>query len=291
MNYLFTPLFRASAQPVANTTSAQSVTIGASEQSTTNNRQHSLAPCRFFGVVVHAQLVQRFGGAALLAVWLLFLVGALAFTSLAVAQTQKPTTQKQARTATTDPASMQLRAFINQVQRAQGQFSQQTTSADGQAQPQQTGHFAFNREQGQFFWRVERPYEQLILADGQRLIQYDPDLSQATERGLEAALGSSPAAILFGSRRLDQAFDIEDVDEPEANQDLVWLRATPISGEAGFQYVDMGFKDSLPQQLLIADGFGQRTIIELQAIETAVDFPDDTFVFTAPEGVDYIRLD
>ncbi|HLR30116.1 MAG TPA: outer membrane lipoprotein carrier protein LolA [Paenalcaligenes sp.] len=192
------------------------------------------------------------------------------------------------------PASIQLRNFIKGVQKAKGRFTQQTFSPDGQAQPKQDGHFAFNREKGQFLWQVEKPYEQLVLADGQRLIQYDPDLSQATERGIEDTVGSSPAAILFGSRRIDNAFDLQDEDaaalHESADDRFVWLRASPKDDEAGFEHVDMGFEDGLPQQLIITDGFGQRTEILLQDIQPDASLSDDTFKFETPEGVDFIQL-
>lgn len=184
-------------------------------------------------------------------------------------------------------ASEQLRQFISQVQQAQGEFSQQTTTVDGQAQPKQQGQFAFDRGQGQFRWQVLQPYEQLILADGKHLIQYDPDLSQATQRGLEDTIGSSPAAILFGTQQLDQGFDLED---RASEQGLQWLRATPTSADAGFQAIDIGFDEGLPVQLIIKDGFGQQTVVELSGLDTAVSFDDDEFNFVVPDGVDFIEL-
>lgn len=184
-------------------------------------------------------------------------------------------------------ASIQLRHFIKEVQQAQGEFTQQTISADGKAQPEQAGQFAFDREKGQFRWQIDTPYEQLILADGQHLIQYDPDLSQATRRGLEHAVGDSPAAILFGSRRIDEGFELED---QKPDDGLQWLRATPKGSEAGFQHVDMGFREGLPERLLITDGFGQRTEIVFEEIQPDASLAADMFVFTAPEGVDVIDL-
>lgn len=188
---------------------------------------------------------------------------------------------------TADQGSVQLRNFIREVQQAQGLFTQQTVSAEGKAQAEQSGQFAFNRGAGQFRWQVDTPYEQLILADGEHLIQYDPDLSQATQRGLEDAVGNSPAAILFGSRRIDDGFELKD---RQAADGLQWLRATPKGTEVGFQYVDMGFQDGLPARLIIMDGFGQRTTIELKEIKPGVELPTELFKFEAPEGVDVINL-
>src|SRR5690625_6563427 len=62
--------------------------------------------------------------------------------------------------ANQESASIQLRNFVKGVQKAKGRFTQQTASPDGQAQAKQEGHFAFNREKGQFLWQVERRSEE-----------------------------------------------------------------------------------------------------------------------------------
>ena len=95
-------------------------------------------------------------------------------------------------------AQEQLRDFVGKVNRATGSFSQYTVNAQGRTQPAQTGTFSFQRP-GKFKWAVQKPYEQLVISDGAKVYQYDPDLLQVTERKVDAAIGTSPAAILFGS--------------------------------------------------------------------------------------------
>ena len=183
-------------------------------------------------------------------------------------------------------ATQQLHDFVKQVQSASGVFSQRTQDAQGQARPAQTGEFAFKRP-GKFKWSVLQPYEQLVLSDGQQLYQYDPDLNQLTQRGVDQAIGASPAAILFGSGQLEESFDLADrADEG----DLRWLRATPKAKDAGFAYVDIAFKNTLPVRLILLDTFDQKTIIDLTEVQTALRLSDDVFRFTAPEGVDVVTL-
>ncbi len=44
-----------------------------------------------------------------------------------------------------------------------------------------TGTFEFARP-GKFIWTYEKPYEQLLQADGEKLYIYDKDLNQVTVR-------------------------------------------------------------------------------------------------------------
>lgn len=184
-------------------------------------------------------------------------------------------------------APAQLRDFVAKVSAATGQFKQQTVAPDGrQGKTPQTGEFSFHRP-GQFKWKVEKPYEQLIVSDGKTVYQYDPDLSQVTERGVDQSIGSSPAAILFGSGSLDEAFVVTALPDAEG---LKWLRAKPRDAAAGFTHVDIGFRDNLPARLALLDSFGQITRIELHDIQTNPVLPQDAFRFVPPKGVDVVKM-
>ncbi|MDX3907685.1 MAG: outer membrane lipoprotein chaperone LolA [Pigmentiphaga sp.] len=181
----------------------------------------------------------------------------------------------------------QLHAFAGNTQSARGSFSQVTRGNGSQAAPVQSGEFAFQRP-GRFRWQVSKPYEQLIVSDGKELFQYDPDLSQVTVRTVGEAIGSSPAQILFGSGSLEQSFNV--AEQPERDG-LQWLRATPKSPDAGFSRVDIAFKDGLPARLELLDAFGQTTSITFTGIVRNPQLPQDSFRFTAPAGVDVVRMD
>src|SRR3546814_13855250 len=84
------------------------------------------------------------------------------------------------------------------VKSATCDFTQQRLDQNSQGRPAQSGQFSFKRP-GQFKWAVVKPYEQLIISDGKRVYQYDPDLAQVPERGVDQSIGASPAAIIFGS--------------------------------------------------------------------------------------------
>ena len=179
-------------------------------------------------------------------------------------------------------ATEQLRTFINTVQSATGQFQQ--TRQDGSAG--QTGEFSFERP-GKFRWEVVKPYEQLILSDGKVLYQYDPDLMQVTQRPVDQSIGTSPAAILFGSGSLDDAFTLSALPEAEG---MAWLRAVPRGADAGFTHLDIAFLQGMPVRLLLLDAFGQTTRIELSGIEPNAKLDAGQFSFRPPAGVDVVRL-
>ncbi len=183
-------------------------------------------------------------------------------------------------------APAQLRDFASKVNSGTGQFTQQTVATNGGAKRPQSGTFSFRRP-GQFKWAVTKPYEQLIVSDGKLVYQYDPDLAQVTQRKVDQSIGASPAAILFGSGSLDEAFSITSLP---AKDGLDWLRATPRSADAGFTHVDIGFKSSMPARLELLDSFGQVTRIDLKNIMANPSLPAAEFQFEAPKGVDVVKM-
>ncbi len=180
----------------------------------------------------------------------------------------------------------QLRSFLTQTNSARGDFVQRVTPRPG-AKPQTaaSGQFVFQRP-GKFRWAYQKPYEQLIVADGQRLVMFDKDLNQATIKKLQASLPSSPASILFGSNEFEKEFEVSDAG---ARDGLEWIVAKPRAKDTTFERIEIGFRDGLPQAMLLADGFGQLTRLTFSKVERNPKLDADAFRFTPPKGADVLE--
>ncbi|HEX7935034.1 MAG TPA: outer membrane lipoprotein chaperone LolA [Paraburkholderia sp.] len=202
----------------------------------------------------------------------------------------------------------QLKAFVAQVHSARGTFVQQEVRAPGKAQAASGGNgangasgvlstagggkggtssgtFTFARP-GKFIWQYEKPYAQLLQADGDKLYVYDKDLNQVTVRSLGGALGASPAAILFGSNDLDKNFTLRDAG---VKAGIDWLELTPKAKDTQFQRVGIGFKDGNLQAMELHDVFGNVTLLTFSNIQKNPPLPADAFKFTVPKGADVIN--
>jgi outer membrane lipoprotein carrier protein len=191
----------------------------------------------------------------------------------------------------------QLKAFVAQVHSARGDFVQQEVRAPGKEQaasdaaqimPKNTtssGTFVFARP-GKFIWSYEKPYEQVLQADGDKLYVYDKDLNQVTIRALGGALGASPAAILFGSNDLDKNFTLRDAG---VKAGIDWLELIPKAKDTQFQRVGIGFKDGNLQAMELHDVFGNVTLLTFSNIQKNPPLPADAFKFTVPKGADVIN--
>ena len=184
-----------------------------------------------------------------------------------------------------DAATLErLHAFVSETQTARADFMQIVTDRNGRIVQRASGKFAIARP-GRFRWSVEKPYEQLLVGDGERVWIYDPDLNQVVVRRSDRALGSTPAALLAGKQDVERAFEWRDL--PPANG-LDWLGATPKDKESSFSEIRLGFDSSGLAALEVTDNFGQRTLISLLHMERNPKLAPDLFKFSPPKGADVI---
>ncbi|HEX8988700.1 MAG TPA: outer membrane lipoprotein chaperone LolA [Rhodocyclaceae bacterium] len=177
----------------------------------------------------------------------------------------------------------QLKAFLESTHTASGTFVQSVVGKSGRKPQQSAGSFALSRP-GKFRWQYEKPYQQLLVSDGEKLWSFDPDLNQVTVKKLGKALGSSPAALLAGGD-LDAHFNLKDAGEAEG---VEMVDATPKAADGSFERTRIGFKGNLPRVMEIRDNFGQVTTLIFGQFRANPALPKDEFRFTPPKGADVV---
>jgi outer membrane lipoprotein carrier protein len=184
-----------------------------------------------------------------------------------------------------------LRDFVRASRSGKTTFSQVIVGKNGKTSNPASGTFQFQRP-GKFRWVYDKPYEQWIVGDGEKLWIYDRDLNQVTVRKLDGALGQSPAAILSGSDDLEKNFDLK---EGGVKDGLEWLIATPKSKDTTFETVRIGLRVEGGAAALgameLLDTFGQTSVLIFGRMERNPPLAADAFRFTPPKGADVIGAD
>ena len=177
-----------------------------------------------------------------------------------------------------------LHAFIEQTRSAKANFSQEVIDANGSVQQQASGTVQFQRP-GKFRWIYDKPYEQIIVGDGEKLWIYDKELNQVTRRNLDKALGSSPAALLAGADDVDRYFSLNAVG---VKKKLDWLEVKPYDEDSLFEKVRMGFRGNALEVMELHDHFGQKTTITFSNMQRNPKTSPDLYTFTVPKGADVV---
>ena len=111
-------------------------------------------------------------------------------------------------------------------------------------------------------------------------------MNQVTKKKLGNSLGSSPAAILFGSNDLEKNFTLK---EDASKEGLEWLVATPKEKETTFDHIRIGLKNGEPAAMDLIDSFGQTSSLTFTKFEKNPAVGAGQFKFVVPKGADVLQ--
>lgn len=181
-----------------------------------------------------------------------------------------------------------LREFLENVQTLQATFKQQTVDETGRTLDYASGKVYLQRP-GKFRWDYQAeqgiPGQQLV-ADGESIFLYDPDLEQVTQRSLQDAINQVPSLLLVErSSTLDNFFVIQDIGDTDGQS---WVALRPKSADAAYQQLLLGFGSNNLQSIELLDGLGNSTQLELYGVKTNAPIDAAYFLFKVPDGVDLL---
>ena len=177
-----------------------------------------------------------------------------------------------------------LKAFVRDVKTGRAAFTQTVISPDGVKKKTSSGRFEFARPD-RFRFDYLKPFEQLIVCDGQSVWILDADLNQASRRNYTEALGATPAALLAGAD-LTRDFDLAALP---AKDGLEWAQATPKARDGAFQSMRIGFRGRQLMAVEITDSFSQRSLLQFTQFAANVDLTPQGFRFVVPPGVEVLE--
>ncbi|MGH8031438.1 MAG: outer membrane lipoprotein chaperone LolA [Luteimonas sp.] len=179
----------------------------------------------------------------------------------------------------------ELGSFTTGLKGLDGQFTQTVHDVNGKLKETSSGRVAMSAPR-LFRWEYVKPYPQLIVADGNKVWVFDPDLSQVTVRPQGVEEQNSPLAALIDPGKLDRDFAVADAG---SSNNLQWLMLTPKqNGESSFQSARLGFDGNGLAKMQVIDALGQRTEISFSGWKKNPSFSKDTFSFTPAKGVDVV---
>lgn len=176
----------------------------------------------------------------------------------------------------------QLRDLLRPITSLSARFQQQITDADGYELQNSEGLFEVSQPNN-LRWVVEMPMPQQIIADGETLWIYDPDLEQVIIQPFNEDIAATPAILFSGDLdQLDQAYFVTQLAEGH-------FELKPERGGSLFDSMIIRFDQAKPASITLTDTLGQTTHISFSQLELNPPLSGDQFVFQIPDGVDVIN--
>ena len=182
-------------------------------------------------------------------------------------------------------AREQMTSFTKGLKGLDARFDQRVYDPNGRPSDSSSGSVKLSAPR-QFRWEYQKPSPQLIVADGNHIWVYDPELEQVTVRNQSFEEQGSPLSVLIDPTELDRQYR---VSEGGTSDGLTWLVLLPKKGEdAPFQKAKLGFGPGGLVRMELNDALGQRTVIGFSPWRRNPSFPASTFKFTPPKGTDVV---
>lgn len=177
-----------------------------------------------------------------------------------------------------------LEQLLQNTRTYQADFTQ-TVLDNSQIVQQGAGQFLLQRP-GKFRWDIKTPNKQLLIANGEKLWIYDPDLEQVTIQKVAKAAGNTPALLLAGeSQSLSRDFTISTVNKNGGQG----FQLIPKSSNEHFKKVQLYFKQAELQEMVLDDQLGHTTKIQFKHVRINQALNTNLFNFMPPKGVDVIE--
>jgi chaperone LolA len=196
--------------------------------------------------------------------------------------------------ALAESADEALKRFVEGAQTLSANFEQVQRDEKGGAVETTTGHMwiarpaSGSRGAGKFRWAYEKPYQQLMVCDGDKIWMYDPDLAQVTVRPAAAALAGTPAQLLSRRATLGDEFTLEDGG---AKGDVHIVKLKPKAADSDFRAIELSLRGSAPVQMVFHDQLGGTSTVRFSDIQVNGKVDDAQFHFKPPKGVEVVEAE
>ena len=187
-----------------------------------------------------------------------------------------------------DEDSQTLRALLDSMVSYRADFEQIVTGRFGEILQTATGTMHLERP-GRLRWDMDEPYPQLVVADGELVWVYDPDLEQVTVQRFEETVEGSPMMVLTDTSMLERNFRVRMTSTIEESERRFALSPRNPESTSLFREIILSFSTAGSLTALeVVDDLEQRTAVVFRHGQVNPVLESELFEFEVPAGVDVI---
>lgn len=187
--------------------------------------------------------------------------------------------------------STALQRFMDTVDAFAASFEQTVYDADGDPLQSSSGTVVLERP-ARFRWEYTNSDSgadgQVLVADGERVWLYDPDLEQVTVNRIDERVAGTPLVVLMGDEPLETGFSVTSLGNAEG---IEWFELVPVDESGDFDTVFVGLRGDALAAMELRDNFGQATQLRFDDFDGTIEPEPGLFDFEPPPGVDVIGAD
>jgi len=182
--------------------------------------------------------------------------------------------------------SDRLEFLLSHVSTLKADVTQLIVESNGGVLEESTIKMKLKKPDG-FYWETIEPFPELIVTDGIKLWNYQPDLEQVVVEDWQTDQSELAAQLLSGrTDSLNQEYTITlaQVDTGAENFTLTPKAADDVNANIVIQFIESGL-----DAIYINSKNGEQTVWQFSQLEINTPLSDSEFYFEPPEGIEVIE--
>ena len=185
-----------------------------------------------------------------------------------------------------DTDSDRLEFLLSGVSTLSANVTQLIVESSGGVLEESTIKMKLKKPDG-FYWETIEPFPELIVTDGIKLWNYQPDLEQVVVEDWQSDQSELAAQLLSGrTETLVEEYTIK-LAQPDPSAENFTL--TPIASDNVYSSISIQFIDNELDAIYLNTKNGEQTVWQFTDIQTNIPLADSEFSFVPPEGIEVIE--
>ena len=181
----------------------------------------------------------------------------------------------------------QLNSMLVSIESLKADVVQLIVESDGGILEESKIKMYFKKPNG-FYWETITPFKELIVTNGVKLWNYQPDLEQVVIENWDSSKSELAAQLLNGeTENLGSDYQIEQLYSDDSGDHQFSL--TPLATDSVYERISISFVTSELDQIYLNSKNGQQTVWRFVTIERNESLEDSVFEFDPPAGIEIIE--
>ncbi|MDG2176148.1 MAG: outer membrane lipoprotein chaperone LolA [Gammaproteobacteria bacterium] len=183
-------------------------------------------------------------------------------------------------------AALKLALILQEMDTLSADVEQLTLDQDGREIQEFQAKLIIDKPD-HFYWEIQSPYSESIIANGNRIWRIEPDLEQVTVEEFQNDAGRNPLLLLNGDAELlAGSYTIAAAELELGNRQRFIL--TPTAPDSQFERLSLTFAENVIQEMQFESSLGQKTSLSFSNPEINAVIDPEIFEFHMPEGMEII---
>ena len=136
-----------------------------------------------------------------------------------------------------------------------------------------------------FYWETVAPFPELLVTNGKRLWNYQPDLEQVVIEDWNPDQSALAAQLLYGkTENLEEDYYIVAIDAEQSQT----FELKPKSPDNLYELITISFVNGSLELIYIENSSGERTAWQFTSSDINLPLGEDLFEFIPPDGIEII---